>query len=117
MRRSIRALAALGAFACAVAVGLGAYAMHAAVSPHDHERVAIAAIFLFGHGLALAALAPRAGTRVQCIGLYVLLAGTILFSGSLVCAAVFGIEPRLAPAGGTASILGWLLVAAGFVPG
>lgn len=111
----MRWLAALGAFACAVAVGLGAYAMHGALPAHDHERLVIAAVFLFAHGLALAALAPGAATRLRRAGLLALLGGTLLFSGSLVGAALFGIEPRLAPVGGSTLILGWLLVAAGFV--
>ena len=110
-----RLLAASGAIDCSIAVGLGAWAMHAAVSPHDQQRLAIAALFLFLHGLALATLAPAGGSRLRQTGLGLLLAATILFSGSLACAAVFGIEPRLAPIGGSSAMLGWLLVAAGFV--
>ncbi len=108
------ALAACGGLACAIAVGLGAFAMHASVSTHDQLRLGIAALFLFLHGLALAALAATAGSRLQQAGLLMLLVGTVLFSGSLVGAAIFGVAPRLAPFGGSATILGWLLVAAGF---
>lgn len=113
--RIARILSAIGALGCAIAVGLGAYAMHATASPQDHERLALAAVFLFAHGLALAALASAAMPRLRRIGLFVLLAGTVLFSGSLVAAALFAIEPMLAPAGGSLLILGWLLVAAGFL--
>ncbi|HTA64534.1 MAG TPA: DUF423 domain-containing protein [Xanthomonadaceae bacterium] len=113
--RPMRALAAMGAFACSIAVGLGAYTMHATLAPQNHERLAIAALFLFAHGLALAALAPGATARVRQAGLCVLMFGAILFAGSLACAALLGVEPVLAPFGGSTLILGWLVIAAGFV--
>ncbi len=109
--RTDRTLAATGAACCALAVALGAYAMHAALAARDHERLAIAALFAFAHGLALAALAPQATTRWRRLSLHVLLIGMILFCGSLAFAAMFGIEPALAPFGGSALILGWLLYA------
>ena len=115
--RSMNALAACGAFGCAMAVALGAYAMHAKLDPQDHERLAIAALFAFAQGLALAALAPGSQGRLRHIGLRVILAGTILFAGSLAFAALFGIEPTLAPVGGSLLILGWVLIAAGFLAG
>ncbi len=115
--RSMRILAAIGAFACAIAVGTGAYAMHAALTPQNHERLALAALFLFAHGLALAALAPGTTSRLRQAGLCVVLIGTILFAGSLALAALFGIAPALAPFGGSLLMLGWLLVAAGFLSG
>jgi len=36
----------------------------------------------------------------------------LLFSGSLVAEALFGLRPRLAPFGGTLLIAGWLLFGA-----
>ena len=115
--RSMRALAGIGALACGVAVGFGAYAMHAAATPQNHERLAIAALFLFAHGLALAALAPRTTLRLRQLGLCVLMVGTILFSGTLILAATLGIDPSLAPFGGSLLMLGWLLIALGFLFG
>jgi uncharacterized membrane protein YgdD (TMEM256/DUF423 family) len=109
--RTDRALAAIGAACCALAVALGAYAMHATLAARDHERLEITALFAFAHGLALAALAPQARTRWRRLSLHVLLIGTILFCGSLALAATFGMEPALAPFGGTVLILGWLLYA------
>jgi uncharacterized membrane protein YgdD (TMEM256/DUF423 family) len=113
----MRALAGIGALACGVAIGIGAYATHAALTPQNHERLAIAALFLFAHGLALAALAPRTALRLQQAGLCVLMIGTILFSGSLILASSLGIAPAFAPFGGGLLMLGWLLVALGFLFG
>jgi uncharacterized membrane protein YgdD (TMEM256/DUF423 family) len=113
--RTLRRVAATGAAFCAMAVAIGAAAMHASLASHDRERLAIAALFLFGHGIALAALAPSARSRKSRIGLYVVLSGTILFSGSLVLAAAFGIEPKLAPLGGGSLMFGWLLLAVGYL--
>jgi uncharacterized membrane protein YgdD (TMEM256/DUF423 family) len=115
--RSMRVLAGIGALACGVAVGIGAYAMHAALAPQNHERLAIAALFLFAHGLALAALAPRTASRLRQVGLCVVMIGTILFSGSLLLAATLGIAPAFAPFGGGLLMLGWLLIGVGFLFG
>ena len=117
LTRSMRMLAAFGALACGIAVGMGAYAMHAALVALNHERLSIAALFLFAHGLALATLAPGATSRVRQIGLCIVMIGTILFAGSLALAALLGIAPALAPLGGSVLMLGWLLVALGFLSG
>lgn len=109
---SERALQALGAAICALCVALGACAMHAALAPVDQRRLAIAALFGFAHGLALAALATQARTRWRRLALLALLIGTILFSGSLVLAAFFGIAPVFAPFGGSLLIAGWMAFAA-----
>ncbi len=111
----MRALAAVGALACSIAVGAGAYAMHAVLTAQNHDRLVIAALFLFAHGLALATLAPSTASRLRKLGLYVLMIGTALFAGSLMLAALLGIAPVLAPFGGSLLMLGWLLVAAGFL--
>ena len=109
--RNERALVAGGAFACSLAVALGAWAMHATLSARDHERLAIAAVFVFAHGLALAALAPQSVSRWRRGSLWILALGTILFSGSLTLAATVGWAPMLAPLGGGLLIAGWLLFA------
>ncbi|MEO5596308.1 MAG: DUF423 domain-containing protein [Lysobacteraceae bacterium] len=105
-------LRVVGALACAVAVALGAYASHVAEAVAQH-RLALAALFAFGHGLAVLALAPHANARVQRLALFGLLMGTLLFSGSLALAALFGISTVLAPFGGSLMILGWLVYAVG----
>ncbi|MEN1939672.1 DUF423 domain-containing protein [Luteimonas sp. MJ246] len=103
----IRMLAAAGALLAAVAVALAAYASHA-TGPDAGMRLGLAAAFAFGHGLALAALAPRARGRLATMGLWALLLGVLLFAGSLAGAHFFGLPTRLAPAGGGLTILGWL---------
>ncbi|HTD29134.1 MAG TPA: DUF423 domain-containing protein [Xanthomonadaceae bacterium] len=113
----MRFLAATGTLACGAAVGMGAYAMHSGLTSQNHQRMGLAALFLFAHGLALAALAPGTRSRMQRVGLCVLLIGTILFAGSLAFAAVAGIEPTLAPYGGSLLIVGWLIIATGFLFG
>ncbi len=111
----MRALAGVGALGCAIAIAAGAYAMHAAPTQQSHERLGLAALFLFANGLALAALAPGTRSRLRQIGLCVVLIGTIAFAGSLALAALLGIAPMLAPFGGSLLILGWLLIALGYL--
>lgn len=107
----MRAFAAIGAWLCALAVGMAAYASHATAGIAQ-ERLQTAAIFAFAHGLALVVLAPRASTRGMRIGVAMLLAGVLAFSGSLVAESLFGSRPRLAPAGGMLMIAAWLLLGA-----
>jgi uncharacterized membrane protein YgdD (TMEM256/DUF423 family) len=102
-----RIFAALGALLCGLSVAAGAYAAHAA-DPAAARRLAIAAVFAFGHGLALIALRARAGKPAIAVR-GALLAGVLMFAGSLAWAATTGGQPRLAPFGGTLLILGWLL--------
>ena len=75
----------------------------------DRRMVQMAALFAFGHGLALAALAPGTTRRLGTAALCLLLLGTLLFAGSLVGGALFGLPTRLAPTGGTMLMLGWVL--------
>lgn len=109
--RATRLLACLGALLAGVSVGLAAYAAHA-VEPGAQERLQSAAWFAFGHGIALAALAPRAVRVTGLIGLVALALGTLLFSGSLLGAHVFATPTFAAPYGGFLMMFGWLLWAA-----
>jgi uncharacterized membrane protein YgdD (TMEM256/DUF423 family) len=102
----MRALAPIGAWLCAIAVALSAYAAHAADGVAQ-SRLQTAALFAFGHGLALLALAPHVPSRGMRIGLCALLAGVLLFSGSLVAEALLGLRPRLAPFGGMLLVVAW----------
>jgi len=107
-RRGDRWLAALGALFAALSVALAAYAAHAG-SADAHSRLQLAAVFAFGHGVALAALAPRAVRRLARIALWMLAAGVLLFSGSLVGHALATLPTTFAPTGGMLMIAGWLL--------
>ena len=104
-----RLFAAGGALLAGCAVALAAYAAHGAEGLAQ-SRLQTAAAFAFGHGLALAALAPRATSRLACISLAGLLAGTLLFAGG-VAAAALGASGGTAPFGGTLLIAAWLLYA------
>jgi len=106
--RTGRALVAIGAVFAACAVALAAYASHG-VDGEARMRLQTAAAFAFGHGIALAALAPHCARRLGVAALMALAVGTVLFSGSLASAHFFGSPTRLAPIGGSTMIVGWLL--------
>ena len=107
MKRGI--VSALAALFCAASVALGAYAAHAA-EPQALQRLALAAAFAFGHGLALLVLRTREG-GLAIAARAAFIAGTLCFSGSLAGAALAGLPTALAPVGGMLLILGWLLAA------
>lgn len=106
-----RVAAALAALQCAAAVALGAYAAHAA-SIEAAGRLERASLYLFLHGIAVIGLSgrrpPTLPVRLVCL---LLLAGSLLFGGSLTGAALFGLSTALAPWGGMMMIAGWLLAA------
>lgn len=102
-------LALGGGLLAAIAVGLSAYASHGIALAEAQSHVQTAALFAFGHGLALAALSPGTTRRLGKLALVLLLLGTLLFSGSLVGGALAGLPTRLAPAGGITLMLGWVL--------
>lgn len=107
----LRLLVAIGAVLAAAAVGVSAYAAHA-VEGSAQAPLYTAAALAFGHGLALAALAPGTPTRLHFLALCGLLFGTLLFSGSLVLHHALALPVRLAPLGGGVLIFSWLLYAA-----
>ena len=106
----VAAFGAIGAAFSALSVGLAAYASHGAEGD-ARARLMLAAVFAFGHGVALAALAPHAVRRVGAAALGAWCAGVVLFSGSLSAAALWQAPTTLAPTGGTLLIAGWLLFA------
>ncbi len=105
-------LAAIGAVLCAASIGLAAYAAHGVVDPTVQAPLQSACLYGFGHGIALAALAPRARQALARWSLRLLLLGTLLFSGSIVLHHLGGIANGLAPIGGVTMMLAWLLWAA-----
>lgn len=106
-----RLLAANGALFAAAAVALSAYASHG-LDGVAQSRLQTAAMFAFGHGIALAALAPVASRRLGLLAASVLSAGVLLFSGSLVLNVIAQWPTVLAPLGGMLLVGGWLLWAA-----
>lgn len=98
----------VGALLAGLSVALAAYASHAA-GDGARANLSTAAAFAFGHGVALIALARAGGGRLRTLASVLLLAGTLLFSGALVAKSVFGLPSAVAPYGGMALMLGWLL--------
>ena len=105
-----RLVAAAGALCAGAGVALAAYASHGA-GGQAASWLQTAALFAFGHGVALALLAPVPARVLRLVATGLLLAGMLLFSGSLVAAALLGWPTALAPFGGTLMMLGWLLLA------
>lgn len=106
-----RLLGASGAVLAAAATALAAYAAHGA-DGEVRAHLYMAALFAFGNGVGLAALAPRTRRRLGLFALAALLAGTLVFAGSLVSAKLLGEPTMAAPWGGGLMIGGWLLLAA-----
>ena len=103
-----RWLAACGAWYSASGVALAAYAAHAAAGP-DQMRLQTAALFAFGHGVALALGGRNAFGRLALAALAMLWLGVLLFCGSLAGSVVAHWPATLAPAGGMLMIAGWLV--------
>ena len=112
MRRRFR-LAAAGSVLAAAAVALSAYAAHATLGEAERDWLVRAWQLGLAHGIALAALSPLAVRRWAFYGLGLVLAGTLLFSGSLLLHALATVPAALAPVGGGLMIVGWLLHALG----
>ncbi|WP_238382743.1 DUF423 domain-containing protein [Cognatilysobacter segetis] len=108
-RMSPRGSGVFGALAGAAGVALAAYAAHAATGEAQRWLYTAAAMALV-HGVLLVAYVPG-GPRLGGMARLALVAGVLLFSGSLVAAHAFGYPTRLAPVGGSLLIAGWLLVA------
>lgn len=106
-----RWLRAAGALLAGASVALAAYASHAG-NPATRGNLEIAALFGFGHGIALAALARGTLSRLASAGLAMLLSGTLLFGGALLGKALAGTTSAPAPIGGMLMIGGWLVLAA-----
>lgn len=104
-------LACLGALLAAASIGLSAYASHGVGEPLTQQHLNMAALYAFAHGAVLTALGPRATAMFGRLALYVILFGTLLFAGSLAGNALWQWSTRLAPVGGMALMLGWVLVA------
>jgi uncharacterized membrane protein YgdD (TMEM256/DUF423 family) len=113
-----RSLFAAGAISAAIGVSCGAFAAHAL-----KERLAPDLLAVFETGaryqllhalglLAAAAAVPVFGERAAWGG-WLLLAGTVLFSGSLYLLALTGLRwlGAITPLGGVAFIAGWVLLA------
>ena len=106
--------AGLGGF---VAVAAGAAGTHALADEHARQLVDLSSRYLMLHAAALLGLAHvgRAGTGGWLAGMafWLFVAGMVLFGGGLLVSATIGLGPfgMIVPVGGTAFMLGWLVVA------
>lgn len=103
-------LVAAGALLAGLSVGLSAYAAHA-VDGDARAALQTAAVFAFGHGIAIALLGRAVRGTLELVSLAALLLGTLLFAGALVSRHLFAGPAFFAPWGGMLTMLGWLLQA------
>ena len=104
------------------ATGLGAYGTHGVrgiVDAAGWNAYEVAVDYQFYHGLGILAVGILADrfpdSRAIAVSGWILLAGTITFSGSIY-ATTFGAPDSvgaLAPVGGLAMMVGWLVLAVG----
>lgn len=106
MSRSLPFVAALSALS---AIALGAFGAHAISDPQAKAWIQTAVLFQLPHAVAVFALLGWRDVRPVRLGAWALLAGSLLFSGSLHALALGA--PRgaaaLAPVGGMLLMLGW----------
>lgn len=104
-----------------LAVGLGAFGAHGLKGRLDDYSMGVyekAVLYHFFHalGLLIVSILPRIGAISQSAGTWVcslLLAGILLFSGSLYALALSGVKTlgAVTPLGGLAFLAAWFLLA------
>ena len=108
-----------GALFLLTGVAAGAFGAHALKSIVTPDRLAIwqtAVLYQLIHGLGLliiAAMRPHYGSRCLAYAGWFLLAGVLIFSGSLYVLVLTDIRwlGAITPIGGASFMLGWALVA------
>jgi uncharacterized membrane protein YgdD (TMEM256/DUF423 family) len=110
----------IGAIALALAVAIGAFGAHGLRGKLDDYSMGIyerAVFYHFVHALGLLVLPLfiRAGVLTQAVGARIcvlLLAGIVLFSGSLYALAITGVRVlgAVTPFGGLAFIAAWVML-------
>lgn len=103
-----------GGLSGAAGVAFSALAAHA-----GGGNVGTAASFLLAHAPALLAIGLLGRGRVLFAGGAILFAGILFFCGDLLMRHYAGARlfPMAAPAGGTAMIIGWLVITASALAG
>ncbi len=115
----MKILLVLGALNGALAVSFGAFGAHGLKSRVDDSMLAVwstASEYHFYHALAMllcGLLAKAFGASGMVTAGWVLFAGTLVFSGSLYVMVLSGQKwlGAITPLGGTALIIGWLMLA------
>ncbi|QAY96320.1 DUF423 domain-containing protein [Methylovirgula ligni] len=120
MTKAPQIFAGFAALLAAAGVAEAAAAAHALPSP----LLKTSSEFLLANAVGIVALSAFAQTaipasRLLYFGIAALLLGTLLFSGELTSHAIFPQSPlvMIAPIGGSLTILGWLIAAAGLFGG
>ncbi len=120
---SVNSVAAIGALNAALAVIAGAFGAHALrerLTPALLRAFETGAQYHYYHALGLYAVAFALSRLPESVwvgrSFYLMLAGIVLFSGSLYALALSGIKPlgAITPLGGLALIAAWLSLAYGF---
>lgn len=120
-----RTFLVLGALSAAIAVGTGAFGAHGLKKIATPDMVATfdtAARYQMYHALGLIAVAWAAsrwpGAAINWAG-WLLVAGTVLFSGSLYVLVLSGVKGigAITPVGGLLFIAGWVALAWGVLRG
>ena len=115
-----RTFLVIGALACMLAVLLGAFGTHALRARLSPDLLAVyhtGVQYHFWHALGLLAVALALAQFPAAPGLkwagWLMLAGIVVFSGSLYLLAITGLRwlGAITPIGGTAFILAWALFA------
>lgn len=120
-----KTFAALGSVMACLAVAAGAFGAHALRSRLPPDLLAVfetAARYQMYHALGLLAVAAAVGRWPNGLvrgGGWLLLAGTIVFSGSLYVLSFSGTRwwGAVTPFGGVLLLAGWLALAAGILKG
>ena len=112
---------AIAALFLALAVGLGAFGAHGLRSRLDPEmmdiyKTAVLYHFLHALGMLIVSVLPKTGTFSEAgadIICWLLLAGILIFSGSLYLLALTGTRAlgAITPIGGVAFIAAWVMLA------
>ena len=112
----MRIFVVLGSFNMLLAVALGAFGAHGLKSRVSAEMLAVwqtAVLYHLVHALGLLLVGLLTLHLPVRAGGWTLLAGIVLFSGSLYLMVLTGIRPlgMVTPLGGVAFLAGWLLLA------
>ncbi len=112
---------AIAAILMGLAVGIGAFGAHGLKGRLDEYSMGVyekAVLYHFFHalGLMIVSLMPRLGALSQSAATWIcglLLAGIVLFSGSLYALAISGVKTlgAITPLGGLAFLAAWFMLA------
>jgi uncharacterized membrane protein YgdD (TMEM256/DUF423 family) len=119
-----RVLVGIGAVLGLIGVGAGAFGAHGLEGRLDEEALAtwdlaaryqmVHAVAIFAAGIARSSALSMASGKLWAVGVWLLVGGVAVFSGTLYALALTGIGwlGAVTPIGGTALLVGWAALAA-----